>query len=70
MHDGSSHIVNAIKEGKISLVSNTTEWVKSIADSFSIRRTALLGKVPYYTTLSGSRSAADAIPAAESGLGV
>ena len=71
VHEGSPHIVDAIKEGEIKLVFNTTEGAKSIADSFSIRRTALLGKVPYYTTLSGSRAASNAIAAiAETGLSV
>ena len=71
VHEGSPHIVDAMKEGEIQLVFNTTEGAKSIADSFSIRRTALIGKIPYYTTLAGSRAASNAIAAiAETGLSV
>ncbi|MEI7669728.1 MAG: carbamoyl-phosphate synthase large subunit, partial [Pseudomonadota bacterium] len=71
VHEGSPHIVDMMKNGEIALVINTTEGAKSIADSYSIRRTALLGKIPYYTTLAGSRSAVAAIKAiSETGLGV
>jgi carbamoyl-phosphate synthase large subunit len=63
VHEGSPHIVDMMKEGQIHLVINTTEGVKSIADSFSIRRTALLGKIPYSTTLAGSRELVNAIEA-------
>jgi carbamoyl-phosphate synthase large subunit len=71
VHEGSPHIVDMMKEGSIHLVINTTEGAKAIADSFSIRRTALLGKIPYSTTLSGSRALVQAIAAvSESGLTV
>jgi len=63
VHEGGRHIVDMMKEGEISFVINTTEGVKAIADSFSIRRTCLLGKIPYYTTISGSRAAVAAIEA-------
>jgi len=61
--EGSPHIVDMMKEGKISLVINTTEGAKSIADSYSIRRTALVQKIPYSTTLAGSRALVNAIEA-------
>lgn len=64
--EGSPHIVDLMKEGRISLVINTTEGAKSIADSFSIRRTALLGKIPYSTTLAGSKALVQAIAAVAS----
>ncbi len=71
VHEGSPHIVDMMKDGKVQLLINTTEGVKSIADSFSIRRTALLGKIPYFTTLAGSRASVQAIAAiSESGLTV
>ena len=71
VHEGSPHIVDKMKNGEIALVMNTTEGAKALADSFSIRRTALLGKIPYYTTLAGSRAAVQAIAAiGENGLGV
>jgi carbamoyl-phosphate synthase large subunit len=45
----------------VHLVVNTTEGADSIRDSFSLRRTALMRGLPYYTTLSAARAAADAI---------
>ncbi len=61
VRDGSPHIVDRIEEGGIDLVINTTEGVRSVADSFSIRRTALLHKIPYYTTAAGAREVTRAI---------
>ncbi len=63
VREGRPHIVDMMKDGHIQLVINTTEGAKSIADSFSIRRTALLGKIPYSTTLAGSRALVQAIVA-------
>ena len=45
----------------IQLVINTSEGVTSIKDSFSLRQTALLNKIPYYTTLQGANAASLAI---------
>jgi carbamoyl-phosphate synthase large subunit len=59
-----------IKDGKIAMVINTTESGESVTDSFSIRRTALLGKVPYYTTIAGAKAIASAISAINSGGGL
>jgi carbamoyl-phosphate synthase large subunit len=61
--DGRPHIVDAIKNGDIQLVFNTTEGATALADSRSLRRAALLHKVPYYTTLSGAVAAAQGIKA-------
>jgi carbamoyl-phosphate synthase large subunit len=61
VHEGSPHIVDRMKEGKVQLVINTTEGTKSIKDSFSIRRNALLLKIPYSTTATGAREMAKAI---------
>lgn len=63
VREGRPHIVDMLKDGNIALVINTTEGTASLADSFSIRRTALLGKIPYYTTIAGARAAAMAIRA-------
>lgn len=59
--DGSPHIVDRIEEDGVDLVINTTEGVKSISDSFSIRRTSLMHKVPYSTTATGARQIVKAI---------
>ena len=53
----------AIKNGEVQLVFNTTEGCTALADSRSLRRAALLHKVPYYTTLSGAVAAAQGIKA-------
>ena len=57
------HIVDAIKNGGVQLVFNTTEGAAALADSRSLRHAALLHKVPYYTTLSGAVAAAQGIKA-------
>ncbi|ETR78646.1 carbamoyl phosphate synthase large subunit [Afipia sp. P52-10] len=59
--EGRPHIVDAITNGEIQLVFNTTEGPQALADSRSLRRAALLHKVPYYTTLSGALAAAQGI---------
>ncbi len=60
---GRPHIVDAIKNGEVQFVFNTTEGATALADSRSLRRAALLHKVPYYTTLSGAVAAAQGIRA-------
>jgi carbamoyl-phosphate synthase large subunit len=61
--EGRPHIVDAIKNGQVQLVFNTTEGATALADSRPLRRAALLHKVPYYTTLSGAVAAAQGIKA-------
>jgi len=68
---GRPHAVDAMLSGDIQLVFNTAKGAGAIKDSFSLRHTALTNKVPYYTTVSGSRAAAEAIHALRAGqLGV
>jgi carbamoyl-phosphate synthase large subunit len=61
--EGRPHVVDAIKNGDIQLVFNTTEGASALSDSRSLRRAALLHKVPYYTTLAGAIAAAEGIQA-------
>jgi carbamoyl-phosphate synthase large subunit len=61
--EGRPHIVDAITNGEIQLVLNTTDGPQALADSRSLRRAALLHKVPYYTTLSGAVAAAQGVRA-------
>jgi carbamoyl-phosphate synthase large subunit len=70
--EGRPHIVDAMKNGEVHLVFNTTEGAQSYRDSYSIRRTALTQNIPYYTTMSGGRAAIQAIRLLKSGapLGV
>jgi carbamoyl-phosphate synthase large subunit len=65
--EGRPHIVDALKNGAVHLVFNTTEGAQSLSDSFSIRRTALQLKVPYYTTVAGAAAAVEAIQALQAG---
>ncbi len=67
VREGRPHIVDSLKDGQIALVINTTEGVQAIEDSFSIRRTTLLSRLPYYTTLAGARAAVQAIRALQQG---
>ena len=64
--EGRPHVVDAIKNGEIALVFNTTEGSKALSDSKDIRRTALLHHVPYYTTLAGAVAVTRAIKALNS----
>ena len=61
--EGRPHIVDAIKNGGVQLVFNTTDGTQAFLDSKQLRRAALLHKVPYYTTLAGSVAAAQGIRA-------
>ncbi len=57
VNEGEPHIVDLIEKNKINLIINTTSGSKSIADSLSIRRTALSKKIPYFTTISAAKIA-------------
>lgn len=59
--EGRPHIVDAIIDGDIDLIFNTTEGWQSLLDSKSIREAALEKKVPYYTTAAASLATARAI---------
>ncbi|HXW20625.1 MAG TPA: carbamoyl-phosphate synthase large subunit [Roseiarcus sp.] len=61
--EGRPHVVDAIKNGSVQLVFNTTEGAQALADSRSLRRAALLHRAPYYTTLAGAIAAAQGIKA-------
>ena len=65
--EGRPHCVDAIRSGEIQLVINTASGAQSVADSFSIRRSALTHGVPHYTTVAGARAAVHAIAAIRAG---
>ena len=65
--EGRPHAVDAMLSGDIQLVFNTAKGASAIKDSFSLRQTALTNKIPYYTTVSGSRAAGQAIRAMRKG---
>ena len=54
--EGRPHVVDAMKNGEVNLIVNTTEGRQSILDSASIRRTALEEKIYCTTTLEGGRA--------------
>jgi carbamoyl-phosphate synthase large subunit len=60
---GRPHIVDRIKDGDVALIFNTTEGWQSHKDSASIRASALMAKVPYFTTAASSAALARAIEA-------
>ena len=59
--EGRPNVVDAMKDGTIQLVFNTTEGKQSIADSYALRRTALVNKIPYYTTMAEIKAAVTAL---------
>jgi len=65
--EGRPHIVDAMKNGDVQLVFNTTEGRHAMSDSFSLRQAALMGSIPYYTTVAGMRAAVEAIAALRAG---
>jgi carbamoyl-phosphate synthase large subunit len=56
-----------IKNDRIHLIVNTTEGKRAIADSFSIRREALMHKVSYTTTLAAARATCQALRELDNG---
>ena len=61
VRDGSPHIVESLNAKNIELVINTTEGTKSVGDSYSLRRSALINKIPYCTTLAAANACIQAI---------
>jgi carbamoyl-phosphate synthase large subunit len=61
--EGQPHIVDAITDGRIALVFNTTEGVQSLKDSETIRSAAWARKIPIFTTASASDASVKAIAA-------
>ncbi|OIN86343.1 MAG: carbamoyl phosphate synthase large subunit [Alphaproteobacteria bacterium CG1_02_46_17] len=61
--EGQPHIADALINGEIDLIINTTKGAQTIVDAFSIRRLALMNKIPYYTLLTSAKAAVMAIRA-------
>jgi carbamoyl-phosphate synthase large subunit len=59
--EGRPHIVDMIKNEEIDFIINTTEGKKSIADSYTIRASALQHKVSYTTTIAGAHATVRAL---------
>ncbi|MEC8579358.1 MAG: carbamoyl-phosphate synthase large subunit [Pseudomonadota bacterium] len=67
VYEGRPNVVDAMKDGGIQLVMNTTEGAAALADSREIRSVALYDKIPYFTTLAGAHAAALAMKARTEG---
>ena len=61
VQEGRPHVVDLLKNGAVDLIVNTTEGRQAIADSFTIRRSAVQHKVPYTTTVAGAKAMVMAI---------
>ena len=61
--EGAPHCVDFINNGDVQLIINTTEGKQAIADSYTIRRGALVNAIPHYTTMTGATAAVGAIEA-------
>ena len=61
--EGQPHIVDAIINGQIQFMINTTKGPQAVTDATSIRRQALTYRIPYYTLLSAARAGTMAIRA-------
>jgi len=59
--EGSPHIVDEIRAGRIAMLINTPMGVGSHHDSFAIRRSALECRVPYFTTIAAAAAAAEGV---------
>ena len=59
--EGKPNIVSFINEKKINLIFNTTKGASAIKDSFTLRRSAINNKIPYYTTMAGAKAVVEAI---------
>ena len=70
-YEGRPNIIDAMKDGRIVLVMNTTEGAQAVEDSRPMRNIALIDRIPYFTTLAGSHAAALAMKMGREGeLGV
>ena len=56
-----------MKDGKVQLVFNTVDGSAALTDSFTLRRTALMHKIAYYTTVAGAKAAVEGIVALHGG---
>jgi carbamoyl-phosphate synthase large subunit len=65
--EGRPHIVDLMKDGKVQLVFNTVDGAGALTDSFTLRRTALMNKIAYYTTVPGAKASVEGIAALRAG---
>lgn len=61
VREGRPHLVDMIVNGEIAFVINTTDGRQAMADSYTIRRSALTNKVLHTTTMAAAEAIARAI---------
>ena len=66
-HEARPHCVDTMKSGEVQLMFNTTDGTSRITESAGIRRTAVLNRIPYYTTVAGARACVEALAAMRAG---
>jgi len=64
--EGHPHVVDAIINGEIDFLINTTKGPQALSDSMSIRREAVMHKTPYFTLLTAARAGIQGIRALKS----
>jgi carbamoyl-phosphate synthase large subunit len=69
VHEGRPNAIDLIVSGEVHLLINTPLGKFTRADDYAIRRTTLVHRVPYTTTLSAASAACDAIIALRSRTG-
>jgi carbamoyl-phosphate synthase large subunit len=65
--EGRPNVVDLIKGDRIHLIVNTPQGQETFFDEKSIRRAAVLARIPTITTLAAARAAAEGIAAIQSG---
>ncbi len=61
--EGHPHVVDSIINGEIDFLINTTKGPQALSDSMSIRREAVMHKIPYFTLLTSAKAGIQAIRA-------
>lgn len=61
VREGQPHIVDALKNNQIDMIINTTKGKQAVADSYSIRRSALQYNVFYTTTMAAAMATIEAL---------
>lgn len=61
INEGRPNILDKISNGKIDLIVNTPVGKKSAVDDSYIRKAAIKNRIPYFTTMTAAKAAADGI---------
>jgi carbamoyl-phosphate synthase large subunit len=64
--EGRPHIVDQIVSGEVDMLINTPLGKRSQYDDYAMRRAAITHKIPYFTTMSATSAACDALIALRS----